>query len=380
MSLVEIGLASVLMICIIGCTLGVKEKIVTFRNFDDLGLVFNISSRISNPLRWISCAFVIAFSSNLYAQNNSFDRTGFEQLDIPGQKCTGFYKTPAWKCEPITIPAYIMKAPDRAALVLISHGSQGLDKRHGDYARQLVSNGISAVVLGHWEARGLGKIQFDYDKARRQGGDVPNQTLDVLAAITYFKTLSDWTEKKIGHMGESMGGGTAMALTRPYLRRAFNDLYSKPPAKLDALVALYAGCTERNTIESFLPIPLMFLHGEDDDNTLASDCQKQVPWMNNRGGRASITILADQLHDFDAPYPWARWRVENPAKCANLRDGDTFTLEVNGAKYPGTTEGYAQMRKDCIGMTWTGSMAGNKGNPKTGYLEWTAFLKKYLLE
>jgi hypothetical protein len=40
MSLTEIGLASVLMICIIGCTLGVKEKIVIFRNYDDLGLVF----------------------------------------------------------------------------------------------------------------------------------------------------------------------------------------------------------------------------------------------------------------------------------------------------------------------------------------------------
>jgi cbb3-type cytochrome oxidase subunit 3 len=40
MPLTEIGLTSVLMICIIGCTLGVKEKIVIFRNYDDLGLVF----------------------------------------------------------------------------------------------------------------------------------------------------------------------------------------------------------------------------------------------------------------------------------------------------------------------------------------------------
>lgn len=344
------------------------------------GVEFHISSRMSNILQRIGCALIIAFTGTLYAQDYPFDRAGFDKLEIPGQKCTGFYNSPAWKCEPITLPAYLMKASDQAALVFISHGSQGLDKRHGDYARQLVKNGMNAVVLGHWEARGLGKIQFDYDKARRQGGDSPNQAMDVLTAATYFKTLPEWTTTKIGHIGESMGGTTAMNLTRPYLRRAFNDLYGKPPAQLDAVVALYAGCTERNTAEVFLPIPLMFLHGEDDDDTLASDCQKQVPWMNGRGGRTSITILPGQLHDFDAPYRWARWRVENPAKCANLLDTGTYTLEVNGAKYPGTSEGYAQMRKDCIAMTRSGVMSGNKGEPKTGYGEWTVFFKKQLLE
>jgi len=163
--------------------------------------------------------------------------------------------------------------------------------------------------------------------------------MDVLTAATYFKERPEWANAKVGHIGESMGETTAMNLMRPYLRRAFNDLYGKPPAQLDAAGALYAGCTERNTAEAFLPIPL-----------------------------------------FDAPYRWARWRVENPAKCANVRDGGTYTLEVNGATYPGTSEGYAQMRKDCIAMTRSGVVSGNKGDPKTGYGEWTAFFKKHLLE
>lgn len=64
--------------------------------------------------------------------------------------------------------------------------------------------------------------------------------------------------------------------------------------------------------------------------------------------------------------------MENPAKCANLLD--------NGAKYPGTFEGYAQMRKDCIAMTRSGVMSGNKDDPTTGSTEWAAFLKKHLLE
>lgn len=313
------------------------------------------------------------------AQDHPFNREGMETLTFQGNRCTGGYGTPSMKCEPITIPAYLRRAADATALVLISHGSQGLDKRHADYAKQLADNGINAVVIGHWEARGLGKIQDNYDAARRRGGDSPNQVLDILAVGTQLQAKPEWAATKFAHMGESMGGTTALNLTRPYLRRAFADLYGTQPLKFDALVALYAGCTERNTIEQFLPFPLLFIHGEEDDDALASDCQKQVQWMVGRGGKAQITILSGQVHDFDSPYRWARYRVENPAKCANLRDGDTFTLEINGAKYPGTQEGYAQMRKDCIAMTRTGVMSGNKGDPRTGYSEWTAFLKKELL-
>ena len=183
--------------------------------------VANLTCTNASILRRIGCALIIAFTSNLHAQDYPFDRAGFDRLEIAGQKCTGFYNTPAWKCEPITLPAYLMKASDRAALVIISHGSQGLDKRHGDYARQLVANGMNAIVLGHWEARGLGKIQFDYDKARRQGGDSPNQAMDVLTAATYFKERPEWANAKVGHIGESMGGTTAMNLMRPLSAACF---------------------------------------------------------------------------------------------------------------------------------------------------------------
>ncbi len=302
-----------------------------------------------------------------------------ERLAFNANTCTGFYQTPSWKCTPVTVPVYLMRAKDQRALVLISHGSQGLDARHAMYARQLVEYGINAVVIGHWEARGLGKIQSDYDAARKRGGDVPNQVLDVLAVATQMKAQPEWSETKFGHLGESLGAGTALGLTRPYLRRAFSDLYGAQPVEWDAIVPLYAGCTEHNTQERFLPYPLMFLHGEEDNDTLASDCQKQVPWMNERGGQASIKILPGQPHDFDATYRLVHVMVQNPAKCSSIRDKDIFKLDATGKQYPGTPEGYAQMRKDCIGMTWGGVWAGNKGDMKTGYAEWTKFLVDNLL-
>jgi hypothetical protein len=188
--------------------------------------------------RWVSGFTLAAAAAGLHAQDNPFSSRDMERIDVPGNKCTGFYNTPAWKCEPITIPVYLRRAANPKALVAITHGSQGLDIRHANYAKQLTDNGINAVVIGHWEARGLGKIQDDYDKARRQGGDSPNMVLDVLAVLAHFKNASEFKDAKVGHIGESIGGVTAMNLTRPYLRRAFADSYGKQPPQLSAIAAL----------------------------------------------------------------------------------------------------------------------------------------------
>jgi dienelactone hydrolase len=55
------------------------------------------------------------------------------------------------------VPAYFarVKGGDRHALVVILPGAGGLDKRHSDYANFLASNGINAVVLDPWRARGM---------------------------------------------------------------------------------------------------------------------------------------------------------------------------------------------------------------------------------
>jgi dienelactone hydrolase len=338
-----------------------------------------------NLLKWfrpVTAELILAgffWHAPVLAQNTAFNPSGMTRMEFNSNSCAGFYGTPTLKCSPIVLPAYLLKAADNKAVVFITHGSGGLDKRHGDYARQLVENGINAMVLGHWEARGLSKIHLDYSKARNQGGTSHNQVSDVLAAATQMKETPEWREAKFGHIGESIGGSTALNLTRPYLRRAFNDMYGKPSIQLDALVALYASCTDRNVDEKFIATPLLFIHGRDDDDALASECEAQVPWMNGRGGRASIVVLPGQHHDFDAPYRLHRSvRAENPVKCANMSYGHKFILEINGKEYPGTAEGYAQMRKDCIAMTRTGVTTGHTGNPKTGYPEWTAFFLQHL--
>ena len=328
--------------------------------------------------------FIISFALFLttglaLSQQVPLDKQGAEKIAFNAHTCTGWFGSPNWKCVPLTVPGYLYRAKDNKSLVLISHGSQGADGRHSNYAKQLVSNGINALVIGHWEARGLALVQKDYDAGRKQGGDGLNQTIDVLAVGSQLKAMPEWADTRFGHMGESMGGTTALNLTRPWMRRIHVSLYGSQPLQFTALAALYGGCAERNTEEGFLPYPLLFINGTDDNLTLAADCERQVPWMNGRGGRAEIVLLPGEFHGFDNNRPLASWPAENPAKCASMQSPTGFTLDATGKQYPPTTEGFAQMKKDCIRLSPHSAIAGNKGDPRTGFKEWTEWFKKTLL-
>lgn len=332
--------------------------------------------RILSRLLW---SMVGASLFGATARAEPFNPAGLEQVSFEGHKCTGFFETPSWRCEYISIPTYLLRAKDSRAVVLITHGAAGLDSRHLEYAKALSDAGINAVVVDHWGARRLTDVWLNYDAARKAGGDAPNMVLDLLAVATHMKEMPEWKDAKFGHIGESMGGVADLNLTRPYLRRAYAGLYGRQPVQWNALVSLYPGCAERNTQERFLPYPLLFIVGEEDDVTPWKDCERQVDWMAARGGSAQLISLPGQVHDFDRREFWRRTPQENPYKCANLRDGDRFVLAVNGKEYPGTPDGYARMRQDCINMSPRSGFSGNKGDWHTGYKEWTRFFVGELL-
>jgi dienelactone hydrolase len=323
---------------------------------------------------------LLAFAAMAQSQDEAFRPAGLQRITIASTTCTGFHRTPSFKCTPTNVPGYLAKANtgDNKALVIVSHGSGGLDKRHSDYAQELAAGGINALVLGHWEARGLSRIHLDYASAREKGGTVLSQAVDVLAAASSLKQLPEWKDTRIGFIGESLGGSTAIGVTRPYIEAIVKDELHVPVTNVDASVALYPGCDERNTIERFKKIPVLIIAAELDDDTPANTCVRYVDWMNERGGQAEITILPGQHHDFDAPYKLVySARAQNPAKCSNLRDNGVITLESTGKQYPNTPAGGAAMYKDCYTY---GLHSGHQGNPKTGYDVWMAYFKKHLLQ
>jgi dienelactone hydrolase len=327
-------------------------------------------------------ALLIAVSGASHAQapqqDVAFNPTGLQQSNIPGHNCSGFWQTPSFKCAPIQIPTYVGRAKDGShkALVILNGNAGGLDKRHGDYARFLMEHNINAVVLDSFAARGQsGGTPADLSTGRTKGLDGFNMSIDAMVAAATFGAMAEWTNAKIGYMGESMSGASAINVVRPYIGQIVKQQTSKL-RDFDAVVAIYPSCIEKNTIEGFKKTPFLIIHGEKDDIALASECERQVTWMNARGGSAEITIIPDEYHDFDGPWRLRRAGAENTSKCANTRTGEKFVLDATGQEFPGTPEGYTAMRDSC---KFRGHMSGHRDKERVGYDLWLAHFQKYLL-
>jgi hypothetical protein len=135
---------------------------------------------------------VAAAAAQRPQQDVDFKPTGLEQVSIASTSCTGFYKTPSFKCAPVNVPGYMARAKDGShkALVIVSPGAGGLDMRHSDYARQLADSGMNALVLDHWAARGMQNADADYQKARAKGGDAVNYARLKLSGKTHVSATS----------------------------------------------------------------------------------------------------------------------------------------------------------------------------------------------
>ena len=331
---------------------------------------------------WLPSALfaTLAVASTIaHGQDNIFQPQGLQQLEFKTVSCTGFIDTPGRKCSPIVVRGYLARANDQHSLVVIGHGSQGLDWRHSEYAHHLAAQGINGLVLDHFGARGLDRTDREYNVGRDKGADVSNMSVDTLMVLAALRDRAEWAQTKFGYLGESMGGGAAIGLTRPYLRKQATLATGHQPPTLDAIVSLYPGCFDKISVEHFLPMPLLFVLAEKDDNTPAKLCEQYSDWMNSRGGTTEWKVLPGQYHDFDAPFKsQVSHKAENPSKCANYADENGFTLDANGQKFPRTAEGYKAMHTACVKLSWVGTTGGNKGDPHTGYDVWSSYFQERL--
>lgn len=202
----------------------------------------------------ICASLFVALSSAVHAQapqqDVAFSPAGLQQSYTPGYNCSGFWQTPSFKCASIQIPTYVGRAKDgnRKALVILNGNAGGLDKRHGDYARFLMEHNINAVVLDSFAARGQSSgTPADLSTGRTKGLDGFNMSIDAMVAAATFGAMPEWTNAKIGYMGESMSGASAINVVRPYIGQIVKQQTGKL-RDFDAVVAIYPSCIEKNTI------------------------------------------------------------------------------------------------------------------------------------
>ena len=305
-----------------------------------------------------------------------------KKFEFLSQNCTGFGSR-EFKCTDLKMMGYLFE-PENSwdKIVIVAHGSGGHDPRHFEYADALIKNGMAALVLDHFGPRNVTKAHKDFVGSEAKGGSSPSMASDAIWAAEALRTQYS-NLKSIGFMGESMGGGAALFLTKSWMytvfdKPPFTDKLQKrfSPRPFNAIASLYGGCFEKVDGERFVDVPLLMLLGEKDDNTPAQLCVTHSDWINTRGGVATAIVLPGEHHDFDAPFRKEYFpQAQNPAKCHQFLIGTEIILSHNKKSYPRTYAGQSQKTRDCLGWGVTG---GHQGNKFIGAPHWLTHFKKFL--
>ena len=310
-----------------------------------------------------------------FAQAQSASASQAERVSWPSVSCTG---TPG-TCDKFTAQGLLFRKPGQKKIVLISHGSQGVDSRMFDYVDALQKDDTAALVIDHWTPRGIDNTHNDYAAAAIKGGSEINMVFDSLMASEWLR--KDEGFEKVGSIGESQGAAAAIMLQQKWIHglvtRNVQRAYSRGSFKvqpLDAVIALYGFCGIRVADrDAFVGTPFLFVSGAKDDETPAKLCEDFVPWMNDRGGNAKITVLPGVGHSFDAPYSMTRSSGPHYGKCNIFADGKTTKDLNSGAEVQGTDVRAALAKCSSRGYT-----TGNSGNRFVGVPTWTAFFQQNL--
>ena len=122
-------------------------------------------------------------------------------------------------------------APPFPAVVVL-HGCNGVSRNTRTWARRLVSWGYAALILNSFTARGIRNVcGHGLDLSGRE------RAKDALAAAAWLRARHDIDAGRIGALGYSHGGWTALAAARD---RVVAESGTRPFA---AIVAYYPNCS-----------------------------------------------------------------------------------------------------------------------------------------
>jgi uncharacterized protein len=173
----------------------------------------------------------------------------------------------------LMIPRSARRAPGKPPVVVILHGSAGVDTRGPLMANALLQVGIATLEIDMWTPRRL-----------RDGvKSVPRPAIDTLpdafGALTFLSSFPLIDPARIGITGFSLGGAVSMLTASKPLA----DQYGPPGLRFRAHAALYPVCWAYNSprrpqyvFKELTGAPVLIQGGERDTYDEPDTCQKLV--------------------------------------------------------------------------------------------------------
>lgn len=192
-------------------------------------------------------------------------------------------------------------------------GSKRLGERYREAAASLNAMGYDVLLPDSFGSRGMREICRT--RYAERAVNVAQRVRDAEAALAWLARQPGVDATRIGVLGWSNGGSTALNLLEQ-LRRKENTDIAKPRPAVPAVAAaavFYPGCKPLSKRHADLgTVPLLIQIGALDDWTPAPPCETLVQQLRARPGTdVDLHVYPDSYHGFDGKAP-VRLRADVP--------------------------------------------------------------------
>lgn len=238
------------------------------------------------------------------------------------------------KGQPVRVTAeiYWPAAQGVVPAMVIHHGSGGIgDQREGRYARELSAMGVAAVVIDSFRPRGVTSTVEDQSAVSG-----PDFNLDALAALKALAANGRIDRSRIGIMGFSKGGTSALMASHLNLLAAAGV----PPGLRYALhVPFYPSCATQYYRPRTTGQPIHMLLGGSDTYVGVEPCTSYAEVLRANGAQIEVKIYPGAGHGFDGGRAYSNPRGENYSQCVFQQQADGSFVERKSGVATNTADG-----------------------------------------
>jgi dienelactone hydrolase len=196
------------------------------------------------------------------------------------------------KAATVTGEFRIAQGSGKLPVVVLLHGSGGMNATIEMWARAFNAMGISTFALDGFTGRGLASVNMDQALLGRLAF-----TLDSYRVLEMLVKHPRVDASRIALMGFSRGGqGTLFAS----LKR-FHQMWNKSGIEFAAYIPFYPDCMTTYIQDTDVNKPIRIFHGTPDDYNPVATCRKYVERLKAAGRDIVLTEYPNAQHGFDNP-------------------------------------------------------------------------------
>lgn len=229
-----------------------------------------------------------AFSENI---GSHIETIPIQTLTISDEQ----FLTGAASGKPTTISGILKVAQGagRLPVVILVHGSGGIEENAGVWERLFASLGISTFEIDSFTGRGIVSTVADQSQLGRL-----NMILDLFRSLGILAAHPRIDPNRIAVMGFSRGGQAALYATVKRFQKMWN-LSGIDPA---AYIALYAPCITTYIDDTQVTDhPIRIFHGRSDDWVEIAPCRAYFKRLRVTSNDVQMTEYPNTWHAFDYP-------------------------------------------------------------------------------